>query len=189
MVKALIFDCFGVLVGSSYDYLKSLAPTSQAVEDLNDLIYQAERGYISKAEYETLICELLNISNSQLNEISKSYHVKLTKTVDLLSEKRHEGLKIALLSNVAKYTLESIFTDFELGSMFDDMVISSETNLVKPDPLVYELVANRLDLKPEECVMIDDLETNVRGAAAIGMKGIVYKNIDQLKSDLDKIKE
>jgi len=44
-----------------------------------------------------------------------------------------------------------------------------------------------VNVRPEEAVFIDDLEENVKGAEAVGVKAIVFKSVDQCKSDLNKL--
>ena len=56
---------------------------------------------------------------------------------------------------------------------FDGVMVSSDVHLIKPDARIYELLCSTYDLKPEECVFIDDRPENVAAAERVGMKGIV----------------
>ena len=56
--------------------------------------------------------------------------------------------------------------------------------VAKPGPRIYEMTALRLGLLPEECIMIDDIEVNVDGAVATGMKGILYTSMEQAKLEI-----
>jgi epoxide hydrolase-like predicted phosphatase len=58
--------------------------------------------------------------------------------------------------------------------LFDDVVISSEVGLRKPDPAVYELAAERLGLPPAGCVFVDDLPGNLKPALALGMATVLH---------------
>ncbi len=66
------------------------------------------------------------------------------------------------------------------------MVVSGDEGVTKPHPQIYELMAERLSLQPEECLMIDDLPENAAGADAAGMQAMVYGNLFDLKSDLQR---
>ena len=49
------------------------------------------------------------------------------------------------------------------------------------------LTAERLEVEPEECIMVDDLPENIAGADAAGMHGIVYGDLNKLKKELNKL--
>ncbi len=89
---------------------------------------------------------------------------------------RRAGLKTGLLSN--SWGLSAYPFDL-LRAHFDDLVISAEVGLRKPDPAIYRLAAERLRIAPEECVFIDDLERNVEVARDLGMIGIVHQGDDE----------
>ncbi len=55
---------------------------------------------------------------------------------------------------------------------FDTVVESAVEGIRKPDPRIYELVCARLAVRPEECVFLDDLGTNLKPARAMGMTTI-----------------
>ena len=57
----------------------------------------------------------------------------------------------------------------------------------KPDPEIYKYTLEKLDILPEESVFIDDLEENIKGAEAVGIRGIIFKNFEQCKLDLENI--
>lgn len=59
--------------------------------------------------------------------------------------------------------------------------------MIKPSPEIYQLLCSKYNLKPEECVFIDDTEKNVEAAVREGMKGIVFHSLEQTKKELDEI--
>lgn len=95
--------------------------------------------------------------------------------------------KTALLSNVSREFIAATFPVDELAQLFDAVVISSEAGIAKPNPLIYEKVAIKLGVLPEECVMVDDSEVNVTGARRAGMQGIYYQTLEQCREDLAKL--
>jgi len=58
--------------------------------------------------------------------------------------------------------MDDFFSATERAQFFDAVVLSGEENLTKPHPHIFELVAARLGLRPDECVMIDDIERTVQ---------------------------
>jgi putative hydrolase of the HAD superfamily len=61
---------------------------------------------------------------------------------------------------------------FDLGSMFDVVIESSKVGFRKPDPRIYELACEGLEVAPSEVVFLDDLGVNLKPAKAIGMTTI-----------------
>jgi putative hydrolase of the HAD superfamily len=60
--------------------------------------------------------------------------------------------------------------------LFDAWVISAEVHMHKPQPQIYRLAAERLDVKPEQCLFVDDLQENCEGAEAVGMTAIRHRS-------------
>ncbi len=71
--------------------------------------------------------------------------------------------------------------------LFDAIVISGEVGLRKPEPAIYQLAAERLGLAPNECVFVDDLAVNVRGAAAVGMVGVHHTALEATVAELEAL--
>lgn len=72
----------------------------------------------------------------------------------------------------------------EILSVFDHVIESSKIGLRKPDPRIYELMCEALDVDPARCVYLDDLGINLKPARAMGMHTIKVLNEDQLLRDL-----
>ncbi len=68
--------------------------------------------------------------------------------------------------------------------LFDDIVVSGEERLLKPDPAIYELALKRFGLAGEEAIFIDDREDNVRGAEALGIRGHLFLGAGPLEEEL-----
>jgi putative hydrolase of the HAD superfamily len=68
---------------------------------------------------------------------------------------------------------EEVKTGYYFFKYFDGGVISAEAKASKPDKKIYEILSEKYNLVPEECLFIDDLEVNVKAAEAIGMRGLV----------------
>lgn len=63
-----------------------------------------------------------------------------------------------------------------LAELFDDVVISAEVGMHKPQPEIYRLAAERLKVAPKECIFVDDLKENCEGAEAVGMTAVRFRN-------------
>jgi epoxide hydrolase-like predicted phosphatase len=89
--------------------------------------------------------------------------------VEAVRQLRRSPLKTGLLSNswsTAHYNRELLL------ELFDATVISAEVHLHKPQPEIYELAAQRLEVEPSACLFVDDLKENCEGAEAVGMTAI-----------------
>lgn len=98
---------------------------------------------------------------------------------DLVADLRAAGLKVGLLSN----SWGNHYPD-NLLDLFDAVVISGEVGLRKPDPVIYKLMLDRLDLPAERCAFVDDAPVNVIAAQELGMYGIRHRDADETRAAL-----
>jgi putative hydrolase of the HAD superfamily len=185
MIRGIIFDCFGVLYGGSFGTLISMCP-KESLDDLHDLNKQVDYGYITTAEYAEQVAALLSVTTDDVFKIFKVEHIRNTNLVDYLKTLR-PTYKTALLSNVGTDTMETLFSLEEQQQLFDTVFLSYQEGVAKPSREAYELVAERLGLQPDECVMIDDLEQNVEGAKLAGMSGVQHVTNQQTIETIDSM--
>ncbi|ANZ37895.1 haloacid dehalogenase [Lentzea guizhouensis] len=98
-----------------------------------------------------------------------------------LRKAKQQGFKTALLSNADGWWSPPA----HWHGLFDAAVVSGEVGLAKPDVQIYLLTAAKLDLQPAECVFVDDLAVNVRGAAAAGMVGVHHRSTRSTLEELE----
>lgn len=91
--------------------------------------------------------------------------------------------KVSILSNLGSNRVLQYFTEAQID-MFDDIVLSYEVGLYKPDKRIYILAAKRLNVEPNECLIVDDNPGHCQAGQSVGMQGIVYKNFSMLKNAL-----
>lgn len=187
MIKGVIFDCFGVLCHGSLDYLRSITPPERLTE-LNDLSHASNYGYISESEYSEKVSEIIGRPANEIAELTKKQRV-LSKEMLQFVRSLRPRYKTAMLSNVGRGVVDELFSPQEQAELFDVVVLSSEIGMLKPNPEIYELAAERLGLSVEECVMVDDLRTNVDGAVNAGMRGVMCENFAQCAAEVEKILE
>jgi len=75
----------------------------------------------------------------------------------------------------------------EIVEMFDEMIESSKLGIRKPDPRIYAMMCERLDVAPEECVYLDDLGGNLKPARAMGMITIKVESGPQAIAELEAV--
>lgn len=70
---------------------------------------------------------------------------------------------------------------------FENIYRSFEIGYKKPNKEAFLHVLKKIGSEPEECIFVDDLKTNVDAAKELGINGIIYKNLGQLKKDLERL--
>ncbi len=184
MIKAILFDCFGVLTADTWrEFLNSLPDTADTGR-ARELNHQYDAGLITIDEFLGQVEEAtghrpVEVEKLLDNETSKN-SVLLTYIKDL-----KQNYKIGLLSNIGTNWIRDAFLTESEQDVFDDMVFSFETGTTKPDPEIYKLACQRLGVEPEEAVFIDDIESYCTAAQAVGMQAIHYRDFQQLKHDLE----
>ncbi len=181
-MRAIIFDCFGVLTSSAFlEFLATLP--DEKVEIARSLNYQSDAGQITQKEY---FNQLAVLANTSAEEVQHRLLRRGDKNMPLLSfiGELSQSYAIGLLSNVASDWIRQAFLSRDEQGLFDDILLSYEVHLVKPQPEIYLLAARRLGSNPGDCVMIDDSQVNCKAAEQVGMKSIQYQNFVQCKREL-----
>lgn len=93
---------------------------------------------------------------------------------------------LVLVSNAA-LELESDLDSLGLGDLADHVVNSARVGLAKPDPRIYRLAAELAGARPERCLYVDDSEENVAAAAALGMRGVHFREPADLERALEPL--
>lgn len=188
MIKAIIFDCFGVLVGRGFDetYRFAGGNPQKDHEFIETLLEKANRGQISQVEFRAKICDRLNITIEQYRNAIQEAEQPDYELLRYIKDLRKQ-YKVAVLSNVNTGVLERKIGEKWLQECFDACVVSADVGYIKPEREIYELTAKRLGVRISECVFIDDREKYTIAAKTIGMKTILYKNFAQMKQELEKL--
>jgi putative hydrolase of the HAD superfamily len=94
------------------------------------------------------------------------------------------GFLTAILSNMGDNVLENMKREFDWLPQFDVLVWSYQLRMAKPDAAIFRHLLKELGTEPEETLFIDDKAVNVEAADALGIKGVLFKNVEQLRADL-----
>jgi 2-haloacid dehalogenase len=108
-------------------------------------------------------------------------------TVEILRRLKQAGYPLYGLSN---YPAEKFRLDrqrFEFFDWFDDMVISGEIRLTKPDPAIFHFLLAKIGRTAQECIFIDDSGPNVASARELGFTAIQFHSPEQLELELQKL--
>lgn len=185
MIRGIIFDCFGVLYHGSIGHLYELTPKEKRTE-LANLSLCSDYGYVSHDDFIEQASALTGKTRDELQVIMRSDHIRNTELVEYIKSLRPH-YKIAMLSNVGRGVIDQLFSAKELDELFDEIVLSSEVGMIKPDPNIFNFTSDKLGISPEDCLMVDDLEANIDGAQLTGMPGVVFTTTNEFVSATTKL--
>ena len=89
--------------------------------------------------------------------------------IDFMQEAKGRGLSLALVTNAPEENVEAVLLALELGEFFDDVVLSDEAGLVKPDPAPYRAALDRLEVAPDEALAFEDSTSGIASAVGAGI--------------------
>lgn len=196
-IRAIIFDFGNVLVKwDAHQLYQRFFPDLQSVDSFLKEIHFAE--WNAQQDAGRLFSEgVADLSKKfpHYAELIQAYDTyweeSLTGTFDevieLAKKLKQAGYKIYLLTNSSAEKFEIAKQKYSFLQMFDDMIISGEHKLLKPDPAIYHFTLNRINHKANECVFIDDSLPNIESAKAIGFYTIHFQSPTQLKVELKKL--
>lgn len=183
MIKAIIFDFFGVVCSDEYwQFVKADRQTDSVFREYADEVNSGE------IDWKAFVEKIAAVTKTSAEEVGKMYeseHIdpRIVALIDSLRGK----YKTALLTNAHHDFIDEILKKNHLRGLFDGVFVSSRLGVVKPDPRIFGHALNSLGIEPMEAVYIDDMERHVSSAAEVGMRAILYKDFAQMKRDLDKI--
>lgn len=187
MIRAAVFDCFGVLTTDTWRAFVDDLPEGVDADAARSLNQAFGAGFISREEFFAEIRALTGQLPPLTEDIGEM--TKNTALLEYVRELRGRGLKIGLLSNIASNWIRDTFLTAEEQALFDEMVLSFEVGMVKPDPRIFRLVCEKLRVAPAEAIMVDDIDRYCAVAEAEGMKVVVYDSLKQTKQEIEKLLE
>lgn len=101
-----------------------------------------------------------------------------------IREWKDKGYHCYILSNYARRTYELTRQELSFEMLMDGALFSFQVQQVKPEPEIYRTLMERFDLKPEECVFLDDNADNVAAARRLGIHGIVFTTKEEAEREL-----
>jgi epoxide hydrolase-like predicted phosphatase len=137
---------------------------------------KAQSGVISDAEYWADVADQLGLNEDELVEFRHDYFKGDELDHDMVCFIRNlqPRYKIGLLSN-ASPKLRQVLERLDVNGLFDAIVISGEVGVQKPDPGIYHLILDRLQVGPKEAIFVDDFVENIAAAENLGMETIHFR--------------
>lgn len=182
MTEAILLD-FGNVVFKDKPQEEWLGPKGQ-LKVSPDLWEKAKLGQIDDSVAFEDIARNYNVGEETVKQWLFSRREPNQELLELLSQLM-PGIKKAVINNGLKTLFRGYFQrNSHLNDEFDLLINSAEEGVTKPDPKIYLIACERLGVKPEECIFIDDDLGNLKGAEDVGMHDIHYSEVEALRKEL-----
>ncbi|MGI6689122.1 MAG: HAD family hydrolase [Christensenellales bacterium] len=184
-VKNLVLDMGNVLLAwAPMDLARMAAENEEDAKILNSALFDTpqwgmmDAGQIEEAE---LLRAALGRAPERLHEALRRLldnwsagMAPIPGADDFTRRAKEAGLKLYLLSNASK-RFPGVLSSQPFYPRFDGMMVSAHEKMTKPDPRIYRLLCRRFSLVPQECLFVDDMAVNVKGAEQVGMAAVHFE--------------
>lgn len=205
-IKAVVWDFGGVITSSPFDAFNAYEAERGLPKDIIRTINsknpdtnawaRLERSEVTAEEFDTVFAEEAKALGYDIpgKDILALLSGRLRPRVVAALKKCKAHFKVGCITNNAPVGKGASMTSdddkarqvAEVFETFEHVIESSKAGVRKPDPLIYKMMCEALDISPDTCVYLDDLGINLKPAREMGMTTIKVLNEDQLLSDLEK---
>ena len=176
MIKAVIFDCFGVLTTDGWKQIREefFAHDEELMQHALDIDKAVNAGFMRYGEF---IGEISKMTGLSSDDVTKRINGNVPNKLlfEYIRDTLKPKYKIGMLSNAAGNWLGELFEPWQ-EKLFDAIVLSYEIGAVKPESAMYQAAASRLNVLADECLFIDDVELYCDAAERQDMKAIYHED-------------
>ena len=197
-IKAVFFDLGGVILRTEYQAPRQHLAESFGMDydDIDKVVFgggpkgsaaRASIGEITEEEHWKNVMKTLKLPASEYDRVREEFFagdVVDHEIVDFLRSIKPR-YKVGLISNAWNGLRDYIVRE-KFDDAFHHMIISAEVKVAKPDPKIYQIALEQLQVQAEEAVFVDDFIENIEACEKVGMKGIHFKDP---KSALQQLKQ
>ncbi len=207
-IKAILWDFGGVITTSPFDSFNQFEQENDLpidfIRGINAVNHKTnawallESNQISEDEFDTLFLEESSqagygIKGSQILPLISQTSVR-KKMVSVLRECKLHFKNVCLTNNMRTGSGLAMSSNSEhekdvdeVTSLFDIVIESSKVGIRKPDPAIYRLACDKMDIQPNHVVYLDDLGINLKPAREMGMITIKVLSEAQAIRDLEEV--
>ncbi|MBT3336413.1 MAG: HAD family phosphatase [Anaerolineae bacterium] len=194
-IKAIIFDFGGVLIDwSPHNLYNAYFPNQpEALEDfLREVDFytwnaEQDRGRSFRegvAELSAKFPHRADLIAAYAENWINSITGEISGTVRILHRLKAKGYSLYGLSNWSAETFPLVRDEFSFLDQFDDLVLSGEVKLVKPEPEIFHYLLERIPEEVGECLFIDDSLANIEAAQKLGFYTVHFRSAERLEDEL-----
>lgn len=175
-MKAILLDMYGVIVkqsgGEFEPYVQKTFPDLSS-EEIYKLWYKADIGEWTSLE----VWAALGFQGD-LEKIERDYLdiIELNEGFEKFIKAVRQKYKLAIISNDSSRWSKYLREKFDINQYFDVISISGDLKICKPDERIFRLTVEKLAVKAEECLYVDDRRDNLEGARKTGMNTILFNS-------------
>lgn len=194
MIRAVISDLGKVVLwfDNSVFYRKMTAWSPLSVDEIRELVHKSlefvelfDLGRLTPREFYERVIGKLGAKVGYDDFMAAYVDVFSINQPVLEIMKRLRGkYRLVLVSNVDVVRFGFIRKKFPELMVFDDYVLSYELGVMKPDPAIYRVALEKARALPAESVFIDDMEENIEGAEALGIRSVLYGPETDLEKEI-----
>lgn len=196
-IKAILFDMDGVIFDTEREYLKEWNKIFEKYGyEMKKEIYVSVMGRGRKKVKEIFkenfgddlpIEEMYIEKDKMLKEAIENNEVPLKQgALELLEFLKKNGYKTALATSAKKDRVKSQVTHAKINNLFDAIVCADDIVNSKPDPEIFLKAAEKVNIKPENCIVIEDSEAGIRAAFNAGMIAFHVKDLKEADENIMK---
>jgi len=196
-IKAIIFDMGGVILrtvdASRRETMACrLGTTREELEQklfLSETSIQSEIGQLSETAHWEAVLEHYGQPPEKMREMYMEFFAGDEIDLQLLDfiASLKPRYKVGLLSNAWMNARQNITQLHDFMDLFDVSIFSAEVGMRKPDARVFNLVLERLGVRAEEAVFVDDFPNNIAAAAAVGLRTVLFRGRQAVIDELNQI--
>ncbi len=196
-IRAVLWDMGGVIVRTQdwtgrTRWEKQIGLRPHELERIvfsGEMGKQAALGHASADDVWTWVLNHLGLPESDRNFLQRDFFDgdKVDEELVAFIRSLQPTYLTGMISNgwsEVRYWLEN---EWRIADAFDHIVISAEVGVVKPDPRIFHMALDGLNVTPRESVFIDDFDTNVRAAREVGMQTILFRSVEQTIAALQQL--
>ena len=198
MIKTVIFDIGGVLVNFSWDKFihEVLCDEPEEIIRRVDLaVWENNRwDALDLGEPLEKVVDGMIKNDPACEKQIKYLFANIGKcvsrregSIEWIKNLKSRGLQVLYLSNYSHTVMDANKSALDFLPYMDGGIFSCDVHVVKPNKKIYELLAQKYNLNPSECVFIDDLAQNIEGAKNFGFNGIKLNSVEQAQEDLNNM--
>lgn len=186
---AVITDFGGVIVRTEDPGPRNrlAARLGLSYHEINALVFDspssrlATLGKLSPAEHWAEVCRILSLPVESAAELEREFFAGDRVDQRLVDYLRRLKPRVttALLSNAWGGLRIQLEKEWDILDAFDQVLISAEVGLAKPDPQIFALALERTNAPASQAVFVDDFQENIAAAASLGLHAVRFINTDQ----------
>ncbi|HEY4666851.1 MAG TPA: HAD family phosphatase [Anaerolineales bacterium] len=196
-IQAVFWDLGGVIIRTEDRTRRAVweARLGLPPRELDQIVFAGEMGRkaaVGQAGTEDVwnwVGEKLGLDPEQRESLRQDFWRGEDLDLELVEfiRRLRPNYRTGLISNAWPEIREQIEHEWQIADAFDQLTISAEVGLAKPDPRIYELALERLGVEGPRAIFVDDFIENLEAASALGMHPVHFKNRTQAQQQVESL--